>query len=180
MGKDNYINGRLSVILSEQKHVIFGSECAISFGVWVRTADPHLVYDAETKQRLNPSKSVFVGDHVWIGQSVMLLKGTQISSGSIIGAGSVVAGKRIPANTAWAGNPARQVKEGIFWSGQCVHRWRDKETEEFQSMRTDKYIFDTKAYMIFAIDDIERKLTAYNNVEERLKYFSFFEKKQEK
>ena len=25
MGKDNYINGRLSVILSEQKHVFFGS-----------------------------------------------------------------------------------------------------------------------------------------------------------
>lgn len=139
MGKDNYINGRLSVILSEQKHVIFGSDCAISFGVWIRTAAPHLVYDAETKQRLNPSKSVFVGDHVWIGQSAMLLKGTQISSGSIIGAGSVVAGKRIPANTSWAGNPARQVKEGIFWSGQCVHRWQDKETEEFKVMQTDKY-----------------------------------------
>lgn len=135
MGVNNYINGILSVILSEQKHVFFCNDSAISFGVWMRTADPHLVYSVESKERLNPSRSIFVGDHVWIGQGALVLKGSKIGSGSIIGAGSVVPGKRIPSNTIWVGNPARQVKDGVFWSGQCVHRWTDDETQKYQNMQ---------------------------------------------
>ena len=170
MGKDNYINGRLSVILSEQKHVFFGSDCAISFGIWLRTADPHLVYDIESKQRLNPSKSIFIGDHVWIGQGALILKGTQIGSGSIIGAGSVVAGKKIPSNTSWAGNPARLVKEGIFWSGQCVHRWTDKETQEYQTMETDKYNFEGRAGESNHFDLLDKELSACKSADEKMAY----------
>ena len=98
IGKNSFLNGTLNIILSEQKHCLIGNESLISWGIWIRTADPHLVYDSRTNQRINPSKSVFIGDHVWIGQSAMLLKGTQIDSGSIIGAASLVAGKKVPYN----------------------------------------------------------------------------------
>ena len=33
------------------------------------------IYDAETQERINPSRNAMLGDHVWIGQSAMLLKG---------------------------------------------------------------------------------------------------------
>ena len=124
----NFIE-KLTVILSERKHFFVGNDALFSRGIWVRNADPHLIYDCETKQRLNPTKSVFIGDHVWIGQGAMLLKGTEIDSGSIIGGMSVVSGKRIPRNTAWAGNPARQVRENVFWDGACVHFWTEDMTE---------------------------------------------------
>ena len=79
IGKDNFFNGRLSLIASERKNIIIGDNGLISFGIFVRTADPHLIYSCETKQRINKSKSVLIGDHVWLGQGALILKGTKIA-----------------------------------------------------------------------------------------------------
>lgn len=137
MGKNNYINSKLSIILSEEKHCFIGNDGLFSLGIWMRTADPHLVYSCETKERKNLSKSIFIGDHVWIGQSAMILKGTQVESGSIIGAMSVVPGKRIAHNESWAGNPCKKIAEAVFWHGACVHKWVSENTKN--SMDFNKY-----------------------------------------
>ena len=69
----------MNVILSEQKHLFIGNDCLLSFGIWVRNADPHLIYDVESHKRVNPTKSIYIGDHVWIGQSAMILKGRKVA-----------------------------------------------------------------------------------------------------
>ena len=53
-------------------------------------------------------KPVSIGKHVWIGSKCTILKGVTIGDYSIIGAGSVVT-HSIPANTIYAGNPAKQI-----------------------------------------------------------------------
>lgn len=130
IGRGCYFNGTLNIILSEHKHCLIGNDCLISFGVWIRNADPHLIYSVEEKKRVNPTRSIFIGDHVWIGQSTMILKGTQIDSGSIVGAMSLVAGKKIEPNTSWGGNPAKKLADGIFWDETCVHTWTQEKTEQ--------------------------------------------------
>ena len=57
-GKNNYYNGVMNVILSEQKHLFIGNDCLLSFGIWIRNADPHLIYDAQSHKRINPTKSI--------------------------------------------------------------------------------------------------------------------------
>lgn len=141
MESDNYLNGTLNVIVSEERHVLIGSGGLYSFGIWIRTADPHLVYDSTTLRRINPSKDVLIGDHVWLGQSSFILKGTTIGSGSIVGAMGVVAGKAIPSNTSWAGNPAKQIASNIFWDGRCVHSWTKTETAANQQYKSHNYIY---------------------------------------
>lgn len=141
MGKDCYINGRLTMIASEQQNIIIGSEGLFSFGIFVRTADPHLLYDCKTKRRINPSRSVFIGDHVWIGQNVPILKGTQLGSGSVIGGNAVLPGKKIPSNAVACGNPARVVRRGVFFSEQCVHAWTDEEALQYETMDDARYIY---------------------------------------
>lgn len=94
MRKDNYINGTLNVVVSEHTNVFIGNNGLFSFGIWLRTADPHLIYDCKNGKRLNYSKSIYLGDHIWVGQSAMILKGTSVESGSIIGAMSLVSGKK--------------------------------------------------------------------------------------
>lgn len=138
IGKNNYINKKMTIILSEHKHCFIGDNSAFSLNIWIRNADPHLIYKCSTKNRINESKSVYIGDHVWIGQDVILLKGTQIDSGSIIGAMSVVSGKRIPHNSTWAGNPCKQISDDVFWDSSSVHNWTYEKTQN--SMNYSEYI----------------------------------------
>lgn len=141
IGSDTYTNGPLHLIVSERRSVLIGDRGLISFDVWIRTADPHLVYRAEDGRRINPSRDVVIGDHVWLGQSAMVLKGTAIGSGSIVGGGAVVAGKTIASNTSWAGNPARQIGRGVFFDGACVHGWTCEQTERFQVSKDRKWVY---------------------------------------
>lgn len=170
MGRDNYINDKLKVILSEQKHVFIGSGNLFSFGIWVRNADPHLIYDAGTKERMNYAKSIYVGTHVWIGQSAMLLKGAQIASGSIIGAMGVVAGKYIPSNTIWVGNPVKMIKENIFWEYPCTHEWTDEQIISGRVSETDKYMFADDSGKVF--QKIEDDLAVLKWSSDRVKYLA--------
>ncbi len=149
MGKDNYINQTMSVFLSEQRHCFIGDNCIFAPGITIRNSDPHLIYDCASKKRINPTRSIYIGDHVWTGQDVMILKGTQIDSGSIVGGRSVVAGSHIPHNTAWAGSPASQIKEGIFWNTSCVDEWNEEMTEASQNYADYVKLFPE----IFQLDD---------------------------
>ncbi len=169
-GKNNYFNGVMNVILSEQKHLFIGNDCLLSFGIWVRNADPHLIYDVESHNRINPTKSIFIGDHVWVGQSAMILKGTQAESGSIIGAMSVVSNKKIDANSSWAGNPAKKIKDGVFWNRPCVHTWTEKQTADSQQYAENDFIFEHKSEEHIPFDDIEKNLDALKSADSKLEY----------
>ena len=109
----------------------------------MRTADPHLIYDCDTFERINSSKSILIGDHVWLGQNALILKGAAIGSGSILSAAAVLAGKNVSSNTIYAGNPARKIKEGIFFSGESVHNYTEKQSEESMKFPDDRYMFQT-------------------------------------
>ena len=39
-GTNNYFNGKLNLVSSEQTNIIVGNDCLFSFGIWMRTADP--------------------------------------------------------------------------------------------------------------------------------------------
>ncbi len=156
-GCDNYMNDPVRMILSEQKHMFIGSGCLFAQEICMRNADPHLIYDIDSKQRINPTKSIFVGDHVWIGQRAMLLKGTRIHSGSIIGAMSLVSGKRIPSCEVWGGNPARKIKANVFWKDQCVHTWRQEQTDYYREDTSTTYVYKSDSHTVdFAF--LEEKL----------------------
>ena len=146
IGKDCYINGKLSAIASERRNILIGNECLISFGVWMRTADPHLVYDLDSGRRINPSEDVLIGDHVWIGQSVHILKKTYIGSGSIVGAAALVAGKTIPSNTSWGGNPAHQLKDNIGWDRACVNSYHTADTDIMEFRDPRQYDYSTSSH----------------------------------
>ena len=179
-GKNNYFNGILNVVLSEQKHVFIGSNCLFSFGNWLRVADPHLVYSVETKKRINPSKSIYIGDHVWIGQAAMILKGSRIFSGSIVGAASVVAGKEIKSNESWAGNPAKKIAEGIFWENPCVHLWTDAETKNHDYQNGENSIFPFREDVFIDFETLEQEFSQKATAQNKLKFLERLSKNSEK
>jgi acetyltransferase-like isoleucine patch superfamily enzyme len=168
LGRNNYINDKLTLILSEEKHIFIGHDCCISLGIWMRNADPHLVFNQEDHARINHSKSIYIGDHVWLGQNAMILKGSVIHSGSIVGAMSLVAGKTIPSNSCWGGNPATKLKDEIFWSGECVHSWTEEMTKNNDNCHHDHYTFANTGEVV-DISDFERQLQATSQATDKVR-----------
>lgn len=168
-GEDNYFNKPMEVVISEQKNIFLGNDSLFSYGLCLRTADPHIVYDALSKKRLNLSKSIYIGDHVWIGQEVLILKGSQIGSGSIIGGKAVIPGKRIPSNTSWGGNPARQLRDNVFFINALVHSYQDEDTRKSMAYESEEYVFRKDKYCL-AFDTIEIILTQLTCAEQKLDF----------
>ena len=91
--------------------IVIGRDCLIAQNVSL-VASNHHVRAGEIYSRSGWDETrtgLTVGDNVWIGCGVTVLPGCQIGNGAVIGAGSVVT-KNIPANTLWAGIPARQIR----------------------------------------------------------------------
>ena len=49
----------------DNSEIYIGRDCMFSNTIIIRTSDSHPIYDIEGK-RINPAKSIHIGDHVWI------------------------------------------------------------------------------------------------------------------
>lgn len=169
IGRNNFFNGLTTIVLSEAKNVIIGDDCFISYNVIIRVSDGHSIYNTGSKMRINHSKSIYIGDHVWLGQNAMIFKGSRIGSGSIIGAGSVVSNKIIPSNTTFAGNPVRLINEDTFWTPHSVHGWGEYEIKKMSKYKSNLFIYNKDEFTL-DMDEIE---DAFNetNITEILEFF---------
>ena len=84
MGKDSIIGNSINLNVHEGQNVIIGDDCLISNNVNIFTADYFPIYESSNKKRINFSRSVYIGDHVWLGRSANISHGVKIGSGSII------------------------------------------------------------------------------------------------
>lgn len=102
----------------EGTKIIIGKNCLFSSDISIRTGDSHSILDRKTNCRLNYSKDVILGEHIWCGNKSIILKGTQIANDSVIGTGSIVTKKFSESNIILAGVPARCIHTGIHWEGE--------------------------------------------------------------
>ncbi len=110
----------LYTIIYEGGHITIGEDCMFSHNIQLWQTDTHPIFDKKTGKRINKSKNITIGDHVWIGTTVTLLGGADIGAGSIVGAHSVTSG-RFPSNVIIAGNPAKVVKEDVIWANDQLY-----------------------------------------------------------
>lgn len=120
-GNRNRVFGKTHVACIEGTEVSFGDGCLFSDKVVFRTGDSHAIFDLETNERINPSKSIKIGDRVWFGNSTTILKGVAIGDGSIVGTGAIVTSE-VESNCIVAGIPAKVVKRGVKWNLQRVNK----------------------------------------------------------
>ncbi|WEA53651.1 acyltransferase [Weissella paramesenteroides] len=169
MGSGNSFSGKKPIFqLSERKNIFIGDDNMFSYGVSVRVADPHLIYSIESFERINPSKSVYIGDHVWLGQNVTIFKGNKIGSGSILGGESLIT-KNIPSNVSAGGNPVRVIKEGIFWLRPAVHAFKKEHTDRWASYHKDDFIY-SKETETSEFDNIENFIIQDISAKEKLEF----------
>lgn len=113
IGENTWITGNTHLAIIEGTKISVGERCLFSSDITVRTGDSHTILNAEG-QRINPSKDIAIGDHVWIGNKVIILKGSIVSTDSVVGAGTLV-NKAFKPNVIIAGVPGKVVRDDINW-----------------------------------------------------------------
>jgi len=106
----------LEIEISTKGRVVIGDDVMFSIGIIIFQHDGHLIFDLHTRERLNHSKNVQIGNHVWVGRECMLLGGAAIPDNCVLGARSVTSGKFEEKNCVLAGAPARVVRREILWA----------------------------------------------------------------
>lgn len=110
------VSATSSVLISavEGVSVDVGDDVMFASRNEVRADDGHPIFDVRTGKRVNVSKSIRIGNHVWLARMATVLGGGEIGDGSVVGYGAIVT-RRIPNNCVAAGIPARVVRRHIAW-----------------------------------------------------------------
>lgn len=120
IGRHTSINGPSHYHCTEGCTVEIGSDCLIAPGVDLASGDGHSIITADKKERINHSKPIKIGNHVWICSNVQILKNFEIGDDSVIGAKSVCSSRHFGSNVVVVGQPAKVVKEGINWDPKLL------------------------------------------------------------
>ena len=114
IGKDSHIIGLTHLACIEGCNIIIGEKCLFSSDVTFRTGDSHSILDLDGI-RINPSRNIEIGNHVWIGNKTIITKGVSIAENCIIATGSVVTKKFDDSNVIIGGVPAKIIKRNVNW-----------------------------------------------------------------
>lgn len=101
-----YINRHTMIDAHEQIEI--GRNCMIGPHCYITDANHGVAPEAAIKDQPMETKPVIIEDEVWLGAGVIVLPGVRLRQGAVIGAGAVVT-KDVPANTIYAGVPARAI-----------------------------------------------------------------------
>lgn len=115
VGQHTGLCGKTEIAIIEGTRLVIGDRCMLSGNLYFRTGDSHSVLDMAGR-RVNPSKDIVIGNHVWIGAKVTCLKGVTVPDDCIVGAATTLCRQYREPNTVIAGVPGKVVKTGVTWS----------------------------------------------------------------
>lgn len=146
IGKDTTIIQTSISVADNYNSVIIGEDCMFAMGSKIIASDFHSIIDVESGERINFSKGVFIGNHVWLGMGSTILKNVEIGDHSIIAAGSMVTGKT-PNNCIAGGSPVRVIKQGVTWQrarlgNEILSKEVNIEETQIQKAQNFKYYID--------------------------------------
>ena len=145
MGRDNKLSPTIHINVQEHQNLIIGDDCIIGSNCNIRTSDAHIVYNINTKKRVNNSSSVFIGDHVWLAHQVYIEMGVHIGSGAILNNNShAYKYSVLKSNNLYTGNPAQSVQNDIFFTKDYAGNFKEEDTLNVQDYNSRIFIFSEK------------------------------------
>lgn len=116
-----------------------GEDCMFASRIMINQSDAHHIFDLESHLRVNGTRYVSLGDHVWVGRGARLLPGASIGPGSIVAAEAVTSSS-FGSNLVVGGNPARVIREKVIWSRDLTKRFDHETLEEAQDQKGLRYL----------------------------------------
>lgn len=170
IGREANMSSPININIQENQNVIIGTEVTISSGVNIRTADIYPIYDIESKQRINFSKSVLIGDHVWLGHLAYISRGAKIGSGAIVGNDCFVPHNAVVySNTYVLGNPAKSFNNNVFYVTNFLAHHRAESSLETKEYKSDVFLYEFVNQETLDFDKIDQILKSLN-IDDRLEF----------
>lgn len=113
-GSSSY--NQVNIGVSTNGSVEIGDDCMFSHSVGILQSDHHLIFDLNTRERINTNKNIKIGNHVWVGRCANILGGCSIPDNCIVGAYTVTSHQFTEPNCIIAGNPGKLMRKNIIWS----------------------------------------------------------------
>lgn len=138
-----------AIYTAEATSVVIGDDCMIASSVQIRSEDSHAIYDVESGERINPSRNIVIGSHVWLAEGSLILSGSMIGSGSTIAARAIIKGQ-IQNNCVAAGIPAKVIKRNTAWERPNIafgEPWIRANAKEQSLIRSPRAWQKTDDYM---------------------------------
>lgn len=117
VGNQTSFAGKIHLACIEGTKISIGENCLFSSEIVFRTGDSHVITDCYGN-RINKSKDIAVGNHVWLGHRALVNKGVTIANDVVVGTGAIVTKSLLESNCVYAGVPAKKVKENINWDAE--------------------------------------------------------------
>ena len=170
IGKDSEFGANFTLSIYESQNLIVGDDCIVGKNVTISTSDGVPIYNIHNKERVNFSKSVYIGDHVFLGNNCFISKGVKIGSGTIVDNASFLESyAKIPSNTFLSGNPAKIRDNGVFFVNDFVGPFKSDDSINSNSYKSNVFVFEVinqETLSLTNIDSILNKL----DVESRLEF----------
>lgn len=125
LGKHTCLAGKIQLAAMEGTKIEIGEDCLFSSNIAMRTGDSHSLTQCDSGKRINPSKHIVVGEHVWVGTNVTILKGTHVADHSVVGACSLLCKEYTKQNCVLVGVPAKEVKYNVDWKTERIKQYGD-------------------------------------------------------
>ena len=142
VGRDNKLSPTIHINVQEHQNLIIGDDCIIGSNCNIRTSDAHIIYDSNTKQRVNNSASVFIGDHVWLAHQVYIEMGVCIGSGAILNNNShAYKYSLLKSNHLYMGNPVKIVRKDVFFTKDYTGNFKEEDTLNVNDYASRIFLF---------------------------------------
>ncbi len=142
VGRDNKLSPTIHINVQEHQNLIIGDDCIIGSNCNFRTSDAHILYDSNTKNRINNSASVFIGDHVWLAHQIYVEMGVHIGSGAILNNNAhAYKYSTLKSNYLYGGNPAKPVRKDVFFTKDYVGNFKEEDTSNVVDYNSRIFLF---------------------------------------
>lgn len=117
-------SARFAMANESDLHIEVGCGCMLSSNIIFRATDGHAMFDLDSRELLNRSRPIVIGDNCWIGSEVLFMKGAAIANNSIVGTRALVASRFSDENVVIAGVPGTIVKRNCGWSRTYIDNYQ--------------------------------------------------------
>lgn len=170
IGKNNDLIPPIHINVQEHQNLIIGDDCSIGSNTNIRTGDAHIIYDRESKTRLNMGSSVVIGDHVWLGHQIYVDKGVSIGSGAVVENNShIPSNATLKSNTIYSGNPVNLIKSDVFFTKDYAANFTKEDSKDFNTYSSRIFLYDNVPGETLDIKKVDRLLSNFD-IDEKLDF----------